>query len=252
MRSKRFHLHKRAMLASGVVLTAALTLVGGVSAAGAKTTHALPAAAVGTANFWGAGWASLPTISGNTYLVSASATFVVPTLNCSANTKKLGASFGVEQGALGPFKGYEQSIVTEECNTTTPSYQFVVAVGTTSFTEGGVSPGDTVVASFFQSSTLAQSIVHDLTSGVTWIADGTPFQLGAADIGEFDVIPVSAPLRVAPFGSVTFTKVQVNGDYLGFGNNLTSWFLRLGSSGTNISTGAIKGEDSFKLTFKFS
>jgi hypothetical protein len=202
-------------------------------------------------NSAGAYWASLPIVGENAYLVSAGATFVVPTLNCAGNTKTLGENFGVEQGASDSFYGYEQSIVQAECHGATPSYHFIVKVGTTSFTEPGVSPGDTVVASFFQDSTYAQSTVHDLTSGDTWIAEGSAFSLGAADIGEFDAVPSTAPLHVAPFGTVTFKDCQVNDDYLGFGNNLSAWNLKLAGI-VNITTGAITGENSFKLTFHHS
>jgi hypothetical protein len=45
-----FHLRRPAVLASGVALTAALTLVGGVGAAGAKTVHLATTAAAGAAS----------------------------------------------------------------------------------------------------------------------------------------------------------------------------------------------------------
>jgi len=49
-----------------------------------------------------------------------------------------------------------------------------------------------------------------------------------ADIGEFDLeTPAVNALRPAPLGSATFTQYQVNGDYLGFGNNVTAWNLQL-------------------------
>ena len=61
---------------------------------------AMPAGATTpTPNSAGAYWASFPTVGENAYAVSAGATFVVPTLNCAGNTKTLGESFGVEQGA---------------------------------------------------------------------------------------------------------------------------------------------------------
>ena len=57
-----------------------------------------------------------------------------------------------ERGNDDSFIGYLQALVTTECKQTTPSYHFRVAVGTTAFTEVGVSPGDTVVASWFYTS----------------------------------------------------------------------------------------------------
>ena len=53
-----------------------------------------------------------------------------------------------------------------------------------------------------------------------------------------------------PFGSVTFTQCEVNGDYLGFGNNIAAWNLELGTGGVDITNGAIaSNQESFKVTF---
>jgi hypothetical protein len=215
---------------------------------------ALPASATNLTSFLGAYWTSAPTIGGNIYLTSASTTFVVPTVNCAGNTRHLGDNFGVEEGAGGAFIGYIQALVTAECKQATPSYHFRVAVGTDAFTEVGVSPGDTVVASWFYTSTASEAIVHDLTSGFTWdaVAAEPPTALGSpADIGEFDLeSSTNTAFSPAPFGTATFTQCQVNGDYLGFGNNIAAWNLQLGKKGSNITTGAIGSDhESFTVTF---
>jgi len=215
---------------------------------------ALPASASSLTSFLGAYWTSAPTIGGNLYLTSASTTFVVPAVKCAGNSKHLGDNFGVEEGAGGAFIGYIQALVTAECIQTTASYHFRVAVGTTAFKEVGVSPGDTVVASWFYTSSLSEAIVHDLTSGYTWDAVGAapPTALSSpADIGEFDLETSSnSSFAPAPFGTVTFTQSQVNGDYLGFGNNIDAWNLQLGLHGYNITTGPIASDqESFTVTF---
>ena len=250
MIKNRYRMKASRVLAASVATLGAGALLG-LSTVTASGSPSPQRSATNTS--WGAGWSAWDVVGSNAYMVSAGATFVVPTLNCAGNTGQLGESFGVEEGSFGPFTGNPQAIVQEECNQTTPSYQFIVLVGATKFVEGGVGPGDTVVASFFQASNFAQATVHDLSSGYTWVAQGAPPNPGAAaDIGEFDVIPSSAPLAPAPFGSVTFTKVQVNGDYLGFSNTLGQWNLKQGSV-VNITTGAIAaGHDSFKQTFRHS
>ena len=213
---------------------------------------ALPASASTLTSFLGAYWTSTPTIGGNLYLTSASTTFVVPTVNCAGTTKHLGDNFGVEEGADGAFIGFIQALVTAECKHGTPSYHFRVAVGTNAFTEIGVSPGDTVVASWFYTSSLSEAIVHDLTSGYTWAATGGPPPLlGPADIGEFDLeSATNSSFPPAPFGTATFTQCQVNGDYLGFGNTIFAWNLQLGQHGYNITTGPIASDqESFTVTF---
>jgi hypothetical protein len=86
-----------------------------------------------------------------------------------------------------------------------------------------VSAGDTVVTSFFPTASLAQATVHDLTSGYTWVADGSPPGVNdSAVIGELPVFRSGggSQLHIAPFGSTKFTKCQVNGDDLGFGDGL--------------------------------
>jgi hypothetical protein len=213
---------------------------------------ALPASASSLTSILGAFWSSTPTIGGNAYLTSASTTFVVPTVNCAGNTRHLGENFGTEEGAGSAFIGYIQALVTTECKQTTPSYHFRVAVGTTAFREVGVSPGDTVVASWFYTSSLSEAIVHDLTSGFTWDAVGGPPPLSVpADIGEFDLeSSTNSAFAPAPFGTATFTQSQVNGDYLGFGNTIFAWNLQLGTHGFNITTGPIASDqETFTVTF---
>jgi hypothetical protein len=206
---------------------------------------ALPAGA--NTDSFGAYWVTTPTGG----LVSDSATFVVPSLNCAGNTGQLGQEFGVIDNTQ-----TVESVVRMECNAATPSYNFIVTAGTSSFTENGVSAGDTVVTSYFQTATQAQATVHDLTSGFTWVADGTPPGFNdSAVIGEFPVFPSGGggQLHIAPFGTTTFSKCQVNGDYLGYGNSLQQFSLKEGSTpGLAIATGAIVGKDAFKLFFKHS
>jgi hypothetical protein len=239
---------------SSVVRRRALGVVLGVLSLGtAMTVSALPVSAANS-SFLGAYWTSAPMIGGNIYLSSASTTFVVPTVNCAGNTKHLGDNFGVEEGAGGAFIGYIQALVTLECKQTTASYSFRVAVGSTAFKEIGVSPGDTVVASWFYTSSVAEGIVHDLTSGYTWAAEGSPPPTALsspANIGEFDLeTPNNSALHPAPFGTATFTQCEVNGDYLGFGNNIAAWNLQLDRRGYNITTGPIgSDQESFTVTF---
>ena len=224
---------------------------GGVTAATMVAAMGFWASPAGAAtDSFGAYWDSMPTVNGTATLVSASTTFVVPTINCSSGAA-LGMSFGLTDGSR-----YVQSIVQMVCNGTTPTYNFIVQVNKTVFTEGGVSAGDTVVASFYQTSTLAQATVHDLTSTYTWVAQGTPAPSTDVALGESPVFQLVngsyTQLKVAPFGVTSFTKCQVNGDYLGFGDNLVHFSLASGGS-VSVRTGALgASQDSFKLTFVHS
>jgi hypothetical protein len=238
---------------SGTRRVRALGLALGILGTGSlMVASALPASASTLTSILGAYWTSTPTIGGNVYLTSASTTFVVPTVNCAGVKGQTGDNFGVEEGAGSAFIGYIQALVTTECKKTTPTYHFRVAVGTTAFKEVGVHPGDTVVASWFYTSSLSEAVVHDLTSGFTWAATGGPPPLLVpADIGEFDLeSDTNSSFPPAPFGTVRFTQSEVNGDYLGFGNTIFAWNLQLGLHGNNITTGPIASDDeSFSVTF---
>ena len=81
-------------------------------------------------------------------MASASTTFKVPTITCAT-----GAGPGQSLGVW----GYDtqtayvaEAAVQAHCTGTTPTYNFYILANSANFTEGGVSPGDTVAASFYQ------------------------------------------------------------------------------------------------------
>ena len=178
-------------------------------------------------------------------VASASTTFVVPTATCTANVTE-----GQDLGIIDAWSNSgtdEMAVVTETCNGgTTPTYQFIVQANSTTFTENGVSPGDTVVASFFQTPGYNEARVHDLTSGYTWVADDNGSAATSVAIGSY-AATVNGNLTLnTPFGTVPFTKTQVNGEYLGdTGAGAFNWTF---GKSILVRTGPIKGGDSFKLT----
>lgn len=180
-------------------------------------------------------------------VASASATFKVATITCATGGGP-GQSFGVwgfdTQAAY-----VAEAAVQTSCTGTTPTYNFYILANSANFTESGVSPGDTVAASFYQTPGWTQATVHDLTSGITWVANWATTSLPASTVWiGADSIPGNG--YVAPFGSVKFTKTQVNGDYLGY-QSPSGWNWTNNKT-VLVSAHPIIGGDTFTLTFHHS
>jgi hypothetical protein len=179
-------------------------------------------------------------------VASASTTFVVPTATCTANLPE-----GQDLGIIDAWSNSgtdEMAVVTEICNGgTTPTYKFFVQADTVTFTENGVSPGDTVVASFYQTPGYNEARVHDLTSGYTWVADDNGAAATSVAIGAYGATYDGNLLLNTPFGTVPFTKTQINGEYLAdSGAGAYNWTF---GKSILVRTGKIAPSgDSFKLT----
>jgi hypothetical protein len=213
--------------------------------AGTASASATPAPPPNGAAQFFAGY----TLTPSNGVASASTTFKVPTITCAT-----GAGPGQSLGVW----GYDtqtayvaEAAVQTQCTGTTPTYNFYILANSANFTEGGVSPGDTVVASFYQTPGWTQATVHDLTSGVTWVANWATTFLPASTVWiGADSIPGNG--HVAPFGSVKFTKTQVNGDYLGY-QSPSGWnWTNIIKNRVLVSASQITGGDTFTLTFHHS
>jgi len=178
---------------------------------------------------------------------SASTTFVVPTeSSCSDTYDSLSLVFGVITNDLSTEAG-----IYEYCDNTTPVYDYL-AETPAGVIEQPATPGDTVVASMFETGKWTQAEVHDITNGQHWVgtysAGGTDTTVGIGVLSEF------AP-PVIPFSTTTMSVDQVNGDYLGFESPEQ---LKLTASGDNsnqtlVTSGALTAHgSSFRLTFKQS
>jgi hypothetical protein len=141
------------------------------------------------------------------------------------------------------------AVVDVQCNGGTPSYSFDVSSGSNNFTEPGVSAGDVVVASMYQTSSVVSATVHDLTSHYTWVAQNSPF----TGSGVFWSVWTGAYYygdsgSWAQFTTVPFSKCQINGDYLTY-TSPTRYNYRPGGS-VLVKTGALNSAgDGFKLTW---
>jgi hypothetical protein len=178
---------------------------------------------------------------------SASATFVVPTEpSCSDTFDSLSQVFGVITNDLATEAG-----IYEYCDNSTPVYDYL-AETPAGVIEEPATPGDTVVASMFETEKITEAEVHDITNGQYWVgtygAGGTDTTIG---IGVLDVFAPPA----LPFSTTTMSMVQVNGDYLGFESPEQ---LKMTASGDNsnqtlVTSGSLTAHgSSFKLTFKQS
>ncbi len=218
-----------------------------------------------TATLFGAGPAMAGTLSesssfGAYYIVtpangvvSASTTFTVPTLNCSSGVIA-GQAYGIEADFSNSWSGgtVAWSNVNALCNGTVPQYQFDVLAGSTEFVENGVSAGDVVVASYYQTSTVVQATIHDITSGYTWVADGTPTASTYAVIGAavFWNSTLGTYTHFAPASPSAFSQAEVNGDYIGY-QSPVEWRYHVSGYSVTAGAGTLRSDgDSFKLSTK--
>jgi hypothetical protein len=227
-------LRKLALASAGGVVVVALATPAGAS----------PERPAASTSDYGAFYMAVPSTAIG--FGSVSATFRVPTVTCTAG-KSRGEVFGVQAIIQGQLAG--MSLVAALCNSGTPQYEFQVTANATTFIEPGANPGDLVVASSFQTANVIQSTIHDITSGATWVADGSPIN-NAGQALEIDVgvtnYTGSYP-SWAPFTAITFSQVQVDGDYIGY-QSPVQYNYKNGSVKAHTSALSDNG-DSFKLTY---
>lgn len=201
-------------------------------------------------------------------LASASVTFKMPTITCTSGyTQEQPINFGVTNGPVtpNPVAAFAQA----SCTGATAAYSFVVETKAglaTSLT--GLAPGNTVVASIFQSGTTTEAEIHDLTSNTYWASafggneGDTAAQIGAFEYWPYEKYEDNFPYFIEPipaFSKATMSIAEVNGDFLGFDSpvehNLYTEHTTLTGTANKVlvATGALKtgpGGSSFGLTFK--
>jgi hypothetical protein len=176
-------------------------------------------------------------------LASVSATFTIPTLNCSSDID--------DPIYFGPYTNTSSAFSTIRllCNGTTPTYTYWLSTPAGLVEEGGAAAGDVVVTSLFQTATWTEAEIHDLTNGEYWVASddagGTGIDPG---IGENEPY---ATASLPQFTPTTFSSVQVNGDYLGF-ENPSQYIINRGSGTLTTSSALSDNGSKFSVTFKKS
>jgi hypothetical protein len=175
-------------------------------------------------------------------LASASATFTIPTLNCSSDIDDplyLGVTTSTDSSA---------ATIRLLCNGTTPTYTYWVYTPA-GMIEEPATAGDVVVASLFQTASWTEAEIHDLTNGQYWVGN-----TGSGGTGTGAVIGVNEPYSTVPLPQITpttFSSVQVNGDYLGF-ENPTQYNLERGSDKLFTSSALSSNGTQFTVTWKSS
>jgi len=106
-----------------------------------------------------------------------------------------------------------------------------------------------VVTSLFQTANRMEAEIHDLTNGEYWVAADAAPGTGVSPLLAFNEPYATAAIQ--PFTPVTFSSVQVNGDYLGF-ENPTQLEVNRGGP-TLVKSNALSSYGSkFTVTFKQS
>jgi hypothetical protein len=197
-----------------------------------------------------AGYSTSP----NAGYASTSATFTIPKLSCTSGTEPL--DVGVSDQDPTGTAARAMSAINLACNGSNAVYKYMVAIGAQVVFERGAKAGDTVVASMFQTGSVEEAEIHDLTNGQYWYADSSPLPDSIASIGTFraDECIRGGACANPDFGVVTFSDVLVNGDYLSF--EAPGQFDQEGTNTFHqtvylTKTSSIEGPgDAFSLTFK--
>jgi hypothetical protein len=144
-------------------------------------------------------------------LASASVTFTVPAISCTAAdiAKDADVQAGVYTG------GSAWALVDASCASSGPTYKYVLGTESGTFNPTGVSAGDVVVTSLFESGISTWAEIHNLTNGQHWY-DNNPANQGdtVVNIGTASFNYNGVP--VPTFSKIKFTNATVNGDDLGF------------------------------------
>jgi hypothetical protein len=177
-------------------------------------------------------------------LASASVTFTVPTITCTATDS---ADSAILNNGVYTDNLYTEAFVYDYCPPSGPPvYRVQVQTPSSSLIYIGPAAGDVVVASLFQSGTSTVAEIHDLTAHLNWISDSNENQgETVVDIGTY------TGHRVPTFTKVRFTNATVNGNYLGFDsptryNTLNGGDLLIKSSALTTSGTGSTFVDEFK------
>jgi hypothetical protein len=191
---------------------------------------------------YAAGWEANPANG----LASASATFTIPTINCSSGN---GNQLYFGWGAAAADGNQIASTIQLSCSGTTPTYTYWLITPAGLVREPGAAAGDVVVTSLFQTANRMEAEIHDLTNGEYWVAADAAPGTGVSPLLAFNEPYATAAIQ--PFTPVTFSSVQVNGDYLGF-ENPTQLEVNRGGP-TLVKSNALSSYGSkFTVTFKQS
>ena len=235
---------KRRTRRAGLVMMSggslALGLIGTASAASASGVGGSARPAAVSASSAAAAYYVTPSIG----FSSASATFVVPKATC-----KSASSIGQFDGLfdLDPADGNvgatALAAVDINCDSGSPAYEFETYIAGESNIQAGIAPGNTVVVSIAQTASTELSTVTDVTTKTTVDVSNTPVSEAAVSVGAYSTVPTEK------FTPITFTKVQVNGQYLKSQPN-TEYNLLNGAK-TLIKTSPIASPgDSFSVTYE--
>jgi hypothetical protein len=222
------------LFAFGASASAAPTAGG--TEGGTATAGRTPAAAQAADDF--AGYYVTPSHA----FASASATFVVPKVTCTfSGTSE--QDFGLADQAPNGESRNATAAVAAICDSGVVTYYFDANIGSEGTPETGIKAGDTVEVSMYQTGSIEEPKVFDLTTGKYWDAYTSPTPDSSVGLGMYSLAPTEK------FATVSFTQVQVNGQYLSFEPNVA--YNLLEGAKTLAKTSAVPAEgESFSVKFK--
>jgi hypothetical protein len=148
-------------------------------------------------------------------LASANISFTVPTISCTAADESQGAwqDDGIYTADHGGIDA--SAVVKTSCTSSGPLYIYSLNTLAQVIQEPGAAPGDTVLASMYQTATATVTKIRDLTNGLSFVDKNT--------VNQGDTLMVFGTLNgtvsgnpVPTYTKANFFNATVNGDYLGY------------------------------------
>jgi hypothetical protein len=225
---------------AALIMVGAGSLVCGLAGtASAATASARPADASTSTTV--AGYYAVPSIG----LTSASATFVVPKVKCKAGQTGVGQFVGLFDANPTSDSPSALSVAAANifCSDGVATYEADAFLDGQSQILSGPEPGNTLVVSIAQTASTELATVSDLTTDTTATISHAPIPDSAISIGFDSTVPTEK------FSPVTFTKVQVNGQYLNMQPN-TQYSLLSGAKTLDKTSAIASPGDSFSVTYE--
>jgi hypothetical protein len=180
-------------------------------------------------------------------LASVSATFRMPTIDCSHDTDLRGQIFGiVDEPTVGAPVAFAS--VWGYCQDGVAGTLMETMAGSDIDDGGAVAPNDLMVATFSQTASTVRTTIRDITQNTVVTSSDVPSGETNVVIGDGPLF-AGSQLQPAPFGHVNFTQVQVNGEYLGFAGSNQLNLRHLGHLLVQ-TLGVLANHNAYNLIFK--
>jgi hypothetical protein len=186
-----------------------------------------------------------------THIMSATTTFVVPTITCKKGFSGVGPSV-VVQTAVNKHNTYanEVAAVGVGCVNKKAEYESIIGIGSQSFNDFPFAAGDVVVASITLTKSKTTVSIDDTTSHDHKTRTGAGGIGAIAYVGDEGLVINNKKTGLDPFTKTQFTKTEVNGKSLAAQKAIA--FERKRGGTLQIAVSKLSKGKNFTLAFRHS